>query len=90
MKKLQSRWVKVLFIAVPLLYIGAVLYFWSIASDWENRLSDDWPVNPLLSNASATLEYVKALVKTVMLGSVVIIVTLCLKIKSDSDTKRDS
>ena len=90
MKTLQSRWAKVLLIAVPLLYIGAVLYFWNIASDWENRLSEDWARDPLLSNASATLEYVKALVKTVMLSSVVIIVTLCFKRKSSRDTERNS
>ncbi len=82
--------VKLLQDAIPFLFIGGVLYFWNIASSWENKLGDDWAVNPLLSNASVTLEYVKALVKTVMLCGGAIIVTLYLKSHCDRDTKHDS
>lgn len=65
--------------AIPFLFIGVVLYFWHEASGWENGLSEDWARDPLLSNASATLEYVKALVKTIMLGGVALITMLYLK-----------
>src|SRR3989339_1064447 len=52
--------------AIPFIVLGLVFYFWYVANNWEHRLSDEWATNSLLSNASATLEYVKALVKSVV------------------------
>jgi len=69
--------------SIPFLFVGAVLYFWYRASDWENLMTPDWPNDPLRGHVISILEYLKALVKTVMLGSVAIIASLYLK----KDTK---
>jgi len=62
--------------AIPFIVLGLVFYFWYIADNWEHRLSDDWALNPLLANASATFEYVKALVKSVMVIGMAIVILL--------------
>jgi len=68
--------------AIPFLFLGAVLYFWWNASSWEGFLSDDWSKYPELSNLSALLTYSKAMAKTIMLGSVVIVFRLYFKRKA--------
>jgi len=51
--------------------IESTMYFWIMAWRWENILSESWTDYPELSNLSAILEYLKALVKTISLNLVV-------------------
>jgi len=73
---------KLIYDAIPFLFAGIILYFWFKAHGWESLLSDFWLENPELSNLSAMLEYIKALVKTVMLSSITIIFWLYFKKKN--------
>ena len=69
---MQKR-IKFLKIAIVLTTIILVLYFYKSGRDWEIIIGDDWSKNPLLSNASATLEYLKALVKIVITAVIAIV-----------------
>lgn len=86
----NKKLVKFLRFAILVLSIVAVIYFWSNANRWEDLLLKDWSRDPLLSNASATLEYVKALVKIVITGVIATIAMLYLKNSCCNDIKHDA
>lgn len=74
---------------VLIIFIGGAIYFWSQANGWENIISNDWSKNPLLSNASGSFEYLRALVKIVILGFATILAMLYLQ-NNENKVKQES
>lgn len=70
---------KIIDVVILITLLGAIVFFYLKADNWENLLSDGWGYKPELSNMSAILEYFKAFIKIFILSIVGIIYTIWRK-----------